>query len=110
MSNNFDSPKEAAPEAAGHSLFQGVQHLLGAILDRIDMAPNDEPLPYIREYVDGLRERGSSLISNPEPVTEGAFEEWWDLRYASSFEVMPGIMQLGFREIAHAAWNAARAR
>lgn len=43
-----------------------------------------------------------------EPATEGSFEEWWDLRYASSFEVMPGIMQLGFKDIAHAAWNAAR--
>lgn len=31
---------------------------LGAILDRIDMAPNDDPLPYIREYVARLQQNG----------------------------------------------------
>lgn len=34
---------------------------LGAILDRIDMAPNDDPLPYIREYVERLQEEGGLL-------------------------------------------------
>jgi hypothetical protein len=31
--------------------------LIGGILDRIDMAPNDDPMPYVHEYVDGLRIR-----------------------------------------------------
>lgn len=33
-----------------------LNRLIGGILDRIDMAPNDDPLPYIREYVEHLRD------------------------------------------------------
>lgn len=44
-------------EAPKVNVWDDPKMLIGAILDRIDMAPNDDPLPYVREYVDGIRKR-----------------------------------------------------
>jgi len=50
----------------GHSpkVLEDMKMLVGAILDRIDVAPNDDPLPYVREYVDGIRKR----LAEPAPI------------------------------------------
>lgn len=40
----------ASPVAEGESQMD-VRAILGDIIDRIDMAPNDDPLPYVREHV-----------------------------------------------------------
>ena len=53
------------------SIFNDVDHLIGALLDRIEMAPNDDPVPYIREYVEGLRTRKSPILPAP-PIEGGA--------------------------------------
>lgn len=56
------SPVVAGGESEVQPLFDNEKHLIGALLDRIDMAPNDDPLPYIREYVERLR--GRQLIKD----------------------------------------------
>jgi len=74
-----ESPKAEAPQATednainGHSpkVLEDLKMLVGEILDRIDMAPNDDPLPYVREYVDGIRKRLAKSSPIEAPRVEG---------------------------------------
>jgi hypothetical protein len=66
----FRAGWQAGQAAAVDSL--ALPRIIGGILDRIDMAPNDDPLPYVREYVDGLRARMAATVDSRDVEVHNA--------------------------------------
>lgn len=42
-------------------------------------------------------------------TTREEFNAWWNETWTPVFEVMPGAMQLAWKEVAEVAWQASRA-